>query len=188
MKKMIAVLLLVGASAAVFAGGAQETNEDGVVELEKGQAARASVLEDLEKIEVTGTIKFESPVAELEVGSQDYTLMIPGAREYMDYIQEGDRVTVTGYILDEETMPGPMGGKNGKSAGGMMHDLEVLEGNETLMVETVTIDGTTYELPWVENGFMAGEDRMGDGRRGNRQDGTDRDGNMQDGMQPRRFN
>ncbi|MDC7226354.1 MAG: hypothetical protein PQJ61_06290 [Spirochaetales bacterium] len=165
MKKIIAVLLVLAAGTAAFASGAQEENEDGVVVLERGDVARADFLKDLEKVEITGRIKFESPVPELVADGQDYTLMIPAMREYISYIAEGDRITVTGYIVDEENMPGPRGerGHRDPKAGGRMHEnLEVLEDNVSLMIETVTIDGVTYELSWVNGeGGRGGRDNRG---------------------------
>ena len=188
MKKMIAVLCMMAAAAAVFASGAQEVNEEGIVELEKGELARNSYLEDLDKIELKGTIKFESPVAELTSGGKDYTLMAPGSREFMQYISEGDRMTVTGYILDEDSMPGPMGGRMfGNTQGGRMsgnmqdrgihQDFDVLEDNITLLVETVTIDGKTYQLPWVDDDYGFGMRRDEDGRMSGRMQQDQQSGN-----------
>ncbi|HAK47067.1 MAG TPA: hypothetical protein DCO79_14265 [Spirochaeta sp.] len=151
MKKIIVVLLILAAGTAAFANGAQEESEERVVELNRGELNRNSFLEDLDEIELKGTIKYESPIPELNSGGTDYSLMAPGAREYMDYIREGDSITVTGYILDEDWMPGSRGGRlNGL---GMHQDFEAVEGNTVIFLETVTIDGTTYELPWVNEDF-----------------------------------
>ena len=171
MKKIIAVLLIMTAGMAAFASGNQEADDDGVVRLERGTLARNSYLEDLEMVEVRGAVKFESPVPELTSGGKDYSLMVPGMRNYMGYISEGDRVVVTGYIIeDDQYMYGPRGG--------MMYggeppctDIEALEGNTLLMVASIEIDGTVYELPWVNDDFGYGnrgpEGRMpgGMGRR-----------------------
>lgn len=165
MKKLIAVLCMAAAAGALFAGGQQEVNDEGVVVLERGDAARNSFFEDLEKVEVTGRVKFESPVPELVSGGQDYTLMIPGMGEYLSYISEGDSITVSGYILDEDFMPGRRGGMaGGRMGGGMRMDIDELEGNINLFVETVEIDGTVYELPKTDPGSHRGGAQMKSGR------------------------
>ncbi len=164
MKKIFLILCMSAAAATVFATGAQEADEDGVVKLQPRELARNSYLEDLEQAEVTGTVKFESPVPELVAGGKSYTLIAPGAMAFYDYVSEGDKITVKGYIVDEETMPWNAGPAAGPGGRGRMFDLEALEGNIELLVESVEIDGTTYQLPWVDNetgfGRMADKDGM----------------------------
>ena len=151
MKKMILVLLMITAAVMVFAAGTQETNENGVVELERGDLARNSFLSGQEKVELTGTIVYESPFPELKVGSRQYTLSAPGAMMFSGYINEGDKITVTGYIMDENSTFGPMGGRGGMGYG--MQDYKALEGNTVILVESAEIDGTVYQLPWVNDDF-----------------------------------
>lgn len=156
------------AAAAVFATGNQEVNEDGVVELERGELARNSYLDDLEKIEVTGVVKFESPVAELRVGGKDYTLTAPGGQMLSGYLSEGQRITVSGYLLEEDLNFGVGAGRTGRPGGvnSRFENIEVLEGNINLLVEAVEIDGTVYQLPWVdgESYRQNGLDRRGNSR------------------------
>jgi hypothetical protein len=178
MKKTILVLLMISAAAMVFATGAQETNENGVVELERGDLARNSFISSHEKVELTGTIVYESPFPELKVGSKMYTLTAPGAMIFSSYLNEGDKITVTGYVMDDESALRPMDGKNGRNdrgrMGNGMQDYKALEGNIVLLVESAEIDGTVYQLPWVTEGFdgrdgMRGGRMDNDGDRGSRQ-------------------
>ncbi len=87
-------------------------------------------------------------------------LIAPGAMAFYDYVSEGDKITVKGYIVDEESCPLFDGRAPGMGGRGRMFDLEALEGNTGLLVESVEIDGTTYQLPWVDN--EAGFGRMSD--------------------------
>ena len=173
MKKIIAVLMILTAGFAVFASGSQEADDNDVVRLTPGTMARNGSIEDLEEIELTGVVKFESAIPELTVNGTDYTLMTPGMHEYAGYIKEGDSVVVTGYVMEEDqAFPGSRGGRMyGES---LCYSLDVLEGNTVVLVETVEIDGVTYELPWAgdDYGFMGRSERggmmpgRGDGGRG----------------------
>jgi hypothetical protein len=165
-KKAIILLVMLLAAAGAFAAGEMEQDADGVVRLQPGQLAQESYFSDLEKIEVTGVVKYESPAAELRVGSKDYTLTAPGSRGLSGYLKEGQRLTVSGYLADEEQSglesfrPGSMG--PGAFFG---NSIEALEDNITILVETVEIDGVVYELPWI-NGTAGGYGFRDDHRNG----------------------
>ena len=169
MKKSVILLVMIITAAAVFATGAQEADDDGVVELRPGELQKNAWLQGLDEVELTGSIVFESPVPELRSGGKDYTLTAPGAMGLVAYLEEGQRVTVKGYILDAENQAfnGPgraFGGRGGMMNGpeGSMPGIQALEGNTTVLVESVTIDGVVYELPWVNGGFAdAGMRRSG---------------------------
>jgi len=165
MKRIVIVsIMILAVSIAAFAAGSQEVNENGVVELERGTLARNSYLDDLDKVEISGVIKFESPVPELTSGGKDYTIFAPGMQMFSGYLTEGQRISVTGYILEEDSM-------FGAGRGRMVQDTKALDGNSTLMVETVEIDGTVYQLPWVDgfgpdNRGMIGRNGSGSARQG----------------------
>ncbi len=172
MKKALVVLIMLSVAAGVFATGAQEADEDGIVRLDPRDVARNSVLDDYEKVSVKGTIKFESVVPELSAGGKEYALTAPGANMLASYLTEGQKVTVNGYIVDEDSFYGPRG-----MGPGMMNFLnpEALNNDITLLVESVEIDGQLYMLPWVEDGFgtmMQGRNFSDDSRFGNMRGGT----------------
>ncbi len=149
MKKIFLILMITAVAAgAVFANGTQEKNEDGVVVLEPGMYDRSSSLDDLKKVDVKGKLTFESPVPELTAGGKTYTLVAPGAMQFISYVKEGDTLTVHGYILEDDNtfFGGMFGGRGGR---GMMYDNSAVEGNINLLVESVEYNGTTYQLPWV---------------------------------------
>ncbi len=149
MKKIILILFMMAAAAAVFASGAYETNDQGVVMLNEDQLERGSFLNSPDKVELDGTIQFECPVPELEAEGESYTLMTPGAMGFYRYISEGDRIKVSGYILDHEKMTEPMGCF--KRMYTALKDFDALNGNPVVLVETVEFKGTAYQLPWVNH-------------------------------------
>ena len=143
-------MLMIAAAAAVFANGTQEADADGIVRLDRGDIARSTYLDDLKPIDVKGTLNYESSVPELVSGGKSYTLFAPGAMMFSDYVREGDKLSVKGYILDDQSgFFGRMGGP------GYMFDNKAVEGNTTILVESVEFNGKTYELPWVgdDDGF-----------------------------------
>ncbi len=155
MQKIILILVMAAAASAAFAAGTQEKNDQGVVVLHEGQLERGSFLNNLDKVELDGTIQFESPVPELEAGGKSYTLMAPGAMGFCRYVSEGDRIKVKGYILDNKKMMGPMEGFCRMNMA--MLEFKALEGNSVVLVETAEFKGTTYQLPWVNHERKARE-------------------------------
>ena len=152
MKKLvITAVLIIAASAAVWASGNLEANEDGVVELEPQQLARDSYLSQLESVELKGVVKFESPVPELVSGGKDYTLTAPGMMMFAGYLEEGQRLTVKGYLVDQEQQPAFPNGKpgmpGGRGPGMFSNGTAAIEGNSVVLVESVIIDGVEYRLP-----------------------------------------
>ncbi|MBI9108013.1 MAG: hypothetical protein JEZ04_14795 [Spirochaetales bacterium] len=173
MKKIIIVSIMILAAAAVFATGNQEANEAGVVELVPRALVQDNFLNDLEKVEVSGVVKFESPVPELVSSGKDYTLTAPGLQMFAGMVTEGQLITVSGYLIDDDAYFGPGMGRNGGRgvAGGRLQDTEVLEGNINLLVETVEIDGVVYQLPWVNRGGFGAGFGSGKGRGNGRGNG-----------------
>ncbi len=147
MRKMIIILCLLLTAALVFAEGVPENDNDGPVILHAGQLEHSSFLQELEKVELEGTLQFECPVPELAAGGKSYTLRVPGAMGFYRYVSEGDRIKVNGYILDGEKMRGPMEGFYGRP----VQNLKALEGNPVVLVETAEFEGTTYQMPWVNH-------------------------------------
>ena len=166
MKKTILVLFMAATAAVIFASGSQEKNNDGVIELQPGPRSAYNYTEGQEEVELKGQVKFESPVPELVSGGKTYSLFAPGAMAFYGYLEEGDDITVSGYLLDEDAAASCMSGFGRRGPNAMFSDDEVAMDN-VIWVETVEMDGETYQLPQM--GQMG--DDYGYGMRGGRMDG-----------------
>ena len=157
-KKIMLVLLIAGiAAAGAFASGNKEDKSDAARPDWRRMPRWDGPELSEETITVTGELYFENRMhPELKSGSEEYELLVPRFYAYELELEEGQTVTVEGYIAED--MP--------------CCDFEDEEHEEVhLWVTRAVIDGEEYDLQEDRRWGMMGPGRgrrggmMGPGRR-----------------------